>query len=63
MATPRCVKCEGTRFEANSIEPAKSRFRLVAINCASCGSVLSVIEAYNVSNEVRDIKQHLGMRL
>ncbi len=61
MATPRCVKCDSTRFEATMLEPANSRFKLLAVHCASCGAVAGFMDYWNIGNYVKKIAEKLGI--
>ncbi len=54
MATSSCVKCSGTRFELKELNVSGSKFRLMAVQCASCGGVVGVQEAYNAGGLLLD---------
>lgn len=61
MAQPTCPKCDSRRFEVQVFEPLRSTFRLLCINCAQCGAVVSVMDFYNMGQMVRDLGKKLGV--
>ena len=63
MATPKCPKCDGARFEMQSLPVKKARFNLNAVNCASCGCVVAVHEDVNVSFLLHRLAEKLGVKL
>jgi len=48
MAASNCPKCSSESFELVGIVPDGSKFRLLAVQCSSCGSVVGVMDARNI---------------
>jgi hypothetical protein len=59
MATSTCVKCGASRFETKEANPKGSPFKLVFVQCASCGGVAGVMDFYNIGQELQEIKKAL----
>jgi hypothetical protein len=62
MAISTCTKCGGHLFEIRENEPRGSRFKLMFVQCSSCGGVVGVIDYYNIGAEIQEIKKKLGIR-
>lgn len=43
MAIPTCIKCGGTSFEMVRVDVRHSNFDRRAIQCATCGGVVSIV--------------------
>jgi predicted nucleic-acid-binding Zn-ribbon protein len=39
MATSTCIKCSGTSFEVKEQSPKHSNYKIMFIQCSSCGGV------------------------
>ena len=63
MPTSRCAHCESRQFELKEAEPRDSRFKLMFIQCASCGRVVGVTDAHNVPNLIHRLARKLGVDL
>lgn len=50
MATSTYVKCGNSSFEAKEATPLRSEFKLIFIQCSSCGGVVGVLDFFNVGN-------------
>lgn len=61
----RCPRsdCNGHTFEIEQFEPRGSAFKLIAVQCASCGAVVGVIDYMNIGNILGKIAEKLGIRL
>jgi len=44
MATSKCGHCKSATFEVKEVEPRESRFKLIFVQCASCGVPVGVID-------------------
>ena len=40
----QCVKCEGSAFEVRTIDPAGTKGKVMAVQCANCGTVFSTTD-------------------
>ncbi len=49
MAKSTCIKCEGTKFEIKDLAVTGAKFRLFAVQCASCGGVIGLQESHNTA--------------
>jgi len=63
MAVSSCPRCEGSAFESKPAQPAGSRFKVRFIQCASCGTVVGVLEYFDVGTMVQMLGEKLGIRL
>ncbi len=65
MAISRCPKesCGNGTFEVKELKVQKSAFRLMAIQCASCGTVVSVTEYDNIGALISKIADKLGIKI
>ena len=48
MATSTCNHCEETKFELVLQKPADSKYTFNFVQCASCGTVVGVLEERNI---------------
>ena len=48
MATSSCPKCGQHRFEIKENGPSGGAYKLMFVQCASCGTVVGVQDFYNV---------------
>ena len=63
MATPKCPKCDGTRFEIQEAPVKHANYGHLFINCASCGCVVGTHEYFNVNAKLALLAQKLGVTL
>jgi hydrogenase maturation factor HypF (carbamoyltransferase family) len=63
MAKSTCVKCDGKKFEMVDYEPAKSRFGYSFVQCATCGGVVGVVDAFNLVGMLQTLGKKLGFDL
>ena len=63
MAVSTCIKCEGTEFEVAESQPKNSRFKLLFVQCSSCGGVVGALEHTNVSALLHLISTKLKIKL
>ena len=53
MAITRCGHCQATRFEIKTIEPTGSAYKLISVQCASCGVPIGVTNYFDVGSIVK----------
>jgi predicted nucleic-acid-binding Zn-ribbon protein len=63
MALSTCVKCGHHFFEVSEAEPNGSQFKLMFVQCASCGGVVGVTEYYNAGAMLEKLAKKLGVRI
>ncbi len=63
MATSNCVKCSSTSFEVVDSSPHNSNFKLQFVQCASCGSVVGVLEYFNIGALLEKLAKKLNVDL
>ncbi len=63
MAQSTCVKCGNHRFELKEAEPDKAAFKLMFVQCTSCGGVIGVTEYHNIGALVHKMAEKLGVRV
>lgn len=62
MASPTCIKCGNSTFEVKENAPKNSNFKIMFIQCTSCGGVVGVMDYFNIGNFVKKIADKLGVR-
>lgn len=60
MARSTCVKCGGSMFETVEQSPRGSNFKLIFIQCSSCGGVVGVMDYFNIGAKVENLEKDLG---
>ena len=45
----KCPKCAGTSFAMEEIRPEHSNYKYNTIQCKACGTLICVVEAFNIS--------------
>lgn len=63
MATSRCPQCTGSKFEMVETDVSGSRFRIMFIQCQSCGTVVGTMNYENASYLVRVLAEKLGVEI
>lgn len=65
MAVSKCPResCNKSNFEVKELTVRDSPYRLVAIQCASCGSVVSVNEFLNIGSIISKIAEKIGVKI
>ncbi len=56
MATPTCQKCGHHTFELKENVPRDSRFKLLFVQCSSCGTVVGVMDYYNIGTKLIELE-------
>ncbi|MEK3873737.1 MULTISPECIES: hypothetical protein [unclassified Paenibacillus] len=59
MALSKCLGCGSTRFEMVENSPSSSAYRLMFVQCASCGGVVGVMDFYNIGAQNEKLKAAL----
>lgn len=63
MATSKCPKCDSVSFELKAGEPHGSKYKIMFIQCRSCGGVVGVTDYYNIPVLLEKIAKKLGFSL
>ncbi|MDA3936425.1 MAG: hypothetical protein PF636_06115 [Actinomycetota bacterium] len=70
MTVSNCTKCDGTVFEAAELTIEGVDRVLLAIHCAGCGGVVSVVEKRDIASMIHQqnrglifVGQQFGMKL
>ncbi len=70
MTDSSCTKCDGTVFEAVETTPRGVDRALLAIQCAGCGGVVSMVEKHDIASMIHQqnrglifVGQQFGMKL
>jgi excinuclease UvrABC ATPase subunit len=63
MAYSRCIKCDGSSFEIVENSPRGSAFKLMFVQCSSCGGVVGVLDYYNIGARLTELAKKLGVTL
>lgn len=59
----KCPKCEASSFETELETPRGSSFKLLFIRCSSCGTVVGVMDYYNIGAMLEKLGDKLGVDL
>lgn len=64
MAKSRCPRseCVGTSFEIQELKVSGANFRHMAIQCSSCGAVVSVGDYLNVGAAMEKLLKHFSIK-
>lgn len=60
MAFSKCAKCEHGYFEIKENVPSGSNYKLMFVQCSKCGSVVGVLDYYNIGNLVNELKKKVN---
>jgi hypothetical protein len=63
MAKSRCIKCDNSSFEIVENTPHRSVFKLMFVQCTSCGGVVGVLDFYNIGERLTELARKLGVDL
>jgi len=61
MATPKCPKCDWTRFQMTQSEPTDSKYKVMLIHCAKCGCVVGTEPYFNTAVLLEKLGKKLGV--
>ena len=56
MAYSTCVKCGNRSFEILENSPKGSNYKLMFVQCTSCGGVIGVMEYYNIGAKIEELE-------
>ena len=59
----KCPSCTSTSFETAIETPKNSNFKLLFIRCSSCGTVVGVLDYYNIGALLEKLADKLGVDL
>ena len=59
MAYSTCPKCGSTSFELKENVPATSNFKLLFVQCSSCGCVVGVMDYLNIGSTLEKIEKKI----
>lgn len=67
MAFSKCPKCDSSFFEVKEAEPNNSAYKLIFVQCSSCGSVVGTMPYFDAGviskdnqEQITSIKQQLN---
>lgn len=63
MAMSKCIKCDSHRFEIKEYEPVGSAYKLMFVQCSSCGGVVGVTDYYNIGTLLHQLAKKLNIKL
>ncbi|HHX4177520.1 hypothetical protein BWD41_16570 [Citrobacter braakii] len=63
MATTSCPKCSSTRFELKEHPVANSKYRILFIQCSSCGAAVGTTEYQNTNSLIHNLAKKLGFSI
>ncbi|RYD83029.1 MAG: hypothetical protein EOP53_02005 [Sphingobacteriales bacterium] len=59
MSYSKCPKCEGSSFEIKENSPRHSNFKLLFVQCSSCGTVVGTMDYYNIGARLSEIEKKI----
>lgn len=59
MATSKCNKCDKTSFEVVEKVPTRSTFKLLFVQCSSCGNVVGVMDYFNIGSMISKLEKRI----
>lgn len=59
MAYSTCPKCTSTSFEVKEAEPRGSSYKLIFVQCSSCGAVVGTMPYYDAGVLAKDNQEKL----
>ena len=59
MAISKCTGCGSTRFEVKQAEPAQSAYKIMFVQCSSCGGVVGSMPYYDAGVLAKDNQKSL----
>ena len=62
MAQSSCPKCDNHSFELVEAIPINSNYKLMYIQCTSCGAVVGVMDYYNIGAKLGKIENVLKIK-
>jgi len=63
MAASTCPKCGNSFFETVEKEPRNSNFKLLFVQCSSCGAVVGVMDFWNIGQLIHVLAKKLGVNI
>lgn len=60
MATTSCPKCTSSRFELKEHPVTYSNYRILFIQCSSCGAAVGTTEYANTNHLIKSLAKKLG---
>ena len=63
MALSTCPKCDNHIFELVENSPINSSFKLNFVQCAKCGTVVGVMEYYNIGDKLTKLEKKIDRKL
>jgi uncharacterized Zn finger protein len=63
MAASICPRCAKPFFEVVEREPRDSNFKLLFVQCSSCGAVVGVLDHFNIGSLIHDLAEKLHVEL
>lgn len=61
MAQSTCAKCNHHVFELQEAEPNSSKYKFNFVQCASCGTVVGVVEYHHVGTRLQRLDNGLAL--
>lgn len=59
MAYSKCPKCDNSYFEVAENSPSRSNYKLLFVQCSKCGSVLGVMDYYNIGARLNELEKKI----
>jgi hypothetical protein len=63
LATSKCGKCDGTTFEMTRNSVHGSDYKIMFVQCATCGTVVGITDYYNVPSLLIKLAEGLEVSL
>lgn len=60
MPYSTCPKCTSTSFEVKEAEPRNSSYKLIFVQCSSCGAVVGALPYYDAGVLAKDNQNNIS---
>lgn len=51
--------CDSTRFEVKENSPTRSNYKLLFVQCSSCGAVVGTMDYYNIGARLSELEKKI----
>ena len=59
MATSTCIKCGNHSFQIAENSPSGAAFKLMFVQCSSCGGVVGIQDYFNIGTLLQDQEKQI----
>jgi len=60
MSFSKCSKCDSSFFEVKEAEPSNSAYKIIFVQCSSCGAVVGTMPFYDAGVISKDNQEQIS---